>query len=197
MPIGQARVPLEARAGALRTGETNLGSYVADVIRARLRADIALMNGGGIRTNRLIPAGQLSKKDVHSLLPFLNVLVKLEVTGTTLLSALERSVHALPQESGGFLQVSGLTVTFDPRRAPGERVVRVLVGGSPLDPQRRYTVATNSYLARGGDGYAMLTSARVLIGPADGPGLAEVLVDAIERAGVIEPHVDGRIVALP
>src|SRR5206468_7887488 len=55
VPIGQARVPLEARAGALRTGETNLGSYVADVIRARLRADIALMNGGGIRTNRLIP----------------------------------------------------------------------------------------------------------------------------------------------
>jgi len=166
-------------------------------MRARLAADVALMNGGGIRTNRVLPAGPLTKRDIQALLPFLNVLVKLEVTGATLLSALERSVGAYPQEAGGFLQLSGATVAFDPSRPAGERVVRVTVGGAPLDPARRYTVATNSYLARGGDGYTMLASGRVLVGPEDGPGLAEVLVEAIERAGAIAPRVEGRIQRLP
>jgi 5'-nucleotidase len=195
--IGETREPLDARTSTLRTGESNVGDLVADVMRARLGADVAVMNGGGIRTNRLLPAGPLTKRDVQALLPFLNVVVKLEVTGATLLSALERSVSLYPQESGAFLQVSGATVLFDAARPAGERIVRVTVGGAPLDPGRRYTLATNSYVARGGDGYAMLTSARVLVGPEDGPGLAEVLVDAIERAGAIAPRPEGRIQRAP
>jgi 2',3'-cyclic-nucleotide 2'-phosphodiesterase (5'-nucleotidase family) len=192
--IGETRVPLDARNAALRTGETNVGNYVADVIRARLRADVAVMNGGGIRGNQVVPAGPLARRDVNALVPFLNVLVKLEVSGRVLLDVLERSVAAYPRESGGFLQVSGLAFTFDPTRPPGARVQRVLVDGRPLDPERRYTLATNSYLARGGDGYAMLATAKQLVGPEDGPGLAETLVEAIERAGAIAPVVEGRIV---
>jgi 5'-nucleotidase len=191
--IGETRTPLDARNAALRTGETNVGNFVADVIRARLRADVGLMNGGGIRSNQLVPAGPLTRKDVSALLPFLNVLVKLEVPGRVLLDVLERSVSAYPRESGGFLQVSGLTLAFDPARPAGQRVTRVLVGGAPLDPERRYTLATNSYLAGGGDGYAMLVSAKPLVFPEDGPGLAETLVQAIEAAGSIAPAVEGRI----
>jgi 5'-nucleotidase / UDP-sugar diphosphatase len=197
VPIGETREPLDATSATLRTAESNVGDFVADVMRARLGADLALANGGGIRTNRVVPAGRLTKRDVHVLLPFLNVLVKLEVTGAALLSALEHSVRAYPQESGGFLQVSGAAVVFAPSRPPGERVVRVTVGGAPLDPARRYTVATNNFLARGGDGYAMLAAGRVLVGPEDGPGLAATLVDAIERAGAIAPQVDGRIRRAP
>ncbi len=196
-PVGETRVPLDARNSALRTGETNIGDYVADVIRARLTADVAVMNGGGIRGNQVVPAGRLTKKDVHALLPFLNVLVKLEVTGTTLLAVLERSVGTYPRESGGFLQVSGVQFVFDPSRPPGERIVRVLVGGRPLDGERRYTLATNSYTAKGGDGYTMLASAKRLVFPEDGPGLAETLVEAIERTGTIAPRVEGRIQAAP
>jgi len=196
-PIGETRVPLDARQSEVRTRETNIGNLVADIVRESLRADVGLMNGGGIRTNRIVPAGRITRRDVNALLPFLNVLVKLEVTGVTLLSALEHAVRASPQESGGFLQVSGLTFAFDPQRPPGERVVRVLVGGSPLDPTRPYTVATNSYLARGGDGYAMLTIGRVLVRPEDGPSLVRVLMDAIEAARVVEPRVEGRILRLP
>jgi 2',3'-cyclic-nucleotide 2'-phosphodiesterase (5'-nucleotidase family) len=194
--VGETREPLDAGNRTLRTGESNLGNLVADVIRARLRADVALMNGGGIRTNRVIPAGPLSKREIHSWVPFLNILVKLEVTGATLRAALERSVSAYPQETGGFLQVSGLTLTFDPTRPPGERVIRLAVGGAPVDPERRYTVATNNYLAQGGDGYAMLKTARVLVGAQDGPGLAETLVEAVERTRVVAPRVEGRITAL-
>ena len=196
-PLGDTSEPLDARNSGLRTGESNLGNFVADVLRARLGADVGLMNGGGIRTNRLIPAGRLSRKDVQALLPFLNVMVKLEVTGATLLEVLERSVSAYPRESGGFLQVSWLDLVFDPRRPPGERVVRVTIGGAPLDPARRYTVATNNFLARGGDGYRMLAGTRVLVGPEDGPGLTETVVEAIERAGAIAPRVEGRVQRAP
>jgi 2',3'-cyclic-nucleotide 2'-phosphodiesterase/3'-nucleotidase len=186
-------VPLDARNAALRTGETNVGNLVTDVMRARLRADVAIMNGGGIRGNQLVPAGFLTKRDVNALLPFLNVLVMLEVPGKVLLDVLERSVGVFPREFGGFLQVSGLNLVFDPARPAGQRVVRVLVGGQPLDPERRYTVATNSYTAEGGDGYAMLATAKPLVFPQDGPGLAETLLEAIERAGVIAPGTEGRI----
>ncbi len=191
--IGDTRVPLDARGAALRTGETNVGNFVTDVMRARLRADIAVMNGGGIRGNQLLPAGPLTRKDIRALLPFLNVLVMLEVPGKVLRDVLERSVADYPQEFGGFLQVSGLTFVFDPARPAGRRVVRVLVGGVPLDPERRYTLATNNYTAQGGDGYAMLATAKPLVFPEDGPGLAEALLEAVERAGSIAPLTEGRI----
>jgi 2',3'-cyclic-nucleotide 2'-phosphodiesterase (5'-nucleotidase family) len=151
------------------------------------------MNGGGIRGNQLVPAGTLTRRDINALLPFLNVLVMLEVPGKVLLEVLEHSVSVYPRESGGFLQVSGLSFVFDPARPPGQRVVRVVVGGEPLDPERRYKLATNSYTAGGGDGYAMLATAKPLVFPQDGPGLAETLLQAIERAGVIEPAIEGRI----
>ncbi len=191
--VGETGVPLDARGSALRTGETNVGNYVTDVMRRRLSADVAIMNGGGIRGNQIMPAGTLSRKDVNALVPFLNVLVKLELPGKVLLDVLERSVGVYPGEFGGFLQVSGLTFTFDPARPPGQRVVRVLVGGQPLDPERRYSVALNNYTAQGGDGYAMLATAKPLVFPEDGPGLAETLLEAIERAGSIAPGTEGRI----
>lgn len=140
-----------------------------------------------------MPAGPLSRKDVNALLPFLNVLVKLELPGKVLLDVLERSVNAYPREFGGFLQVSGITFTFDPARPAGRRVVRVLVGGQPLDPERRYSVAVNNYTAQGGDGYAMLATAKPLVFPEDGPGLAETLLAALEREGSIAPVTEGRI----
>ena len=191
--IGETRVPLDARNAALRTSETNAGNLVTDVMRARLQADVALMNGGGIRGNQLVPAGALTRRDINALLPFLNVLVMVEVPGKVLLEVLERSVSVYPRESGGFLQVSGLSFVFDPARPPGQRVLRVVVGGEPLDPERRYKLATNSYTAGGGDGYAMLATAKPLVFPEDGPGLAETLLEAIERAGVIAPATEGRI----
>jgi 5'-nucleotidase len=191
--IGETAVPLDARNAALRTSETNAGNLITDVMRARLHADVAFMNGGGIRGNQLVPAGPLTRRDINALLPFLNVLVMLEVPGKVLLEALERSVSAYPRESGGFLQVSGLSFVFDPARPPGQRVRRVVVGGEPLEPERRYKLATNSYTAGGGDGYAMLATAKPLVFPEDGPGLAETLLEAIERAGVIAPATEGRI----
>ena len=166
---------------------------MADVMRERLGADLALLNGGAIRGNRLLPEGPLTRRDLRQFLPFGNVLVLLEVSGAALGQALERAVSAYPTPAGFFLQVAGIRVVFDPSRPSGRRVLEVTVGGRPLDPERPYTVALPDYLARGGDGYAMFGAARVLIPPEHGPGLVETLLDAVERRRSIRAQAKDRI----
>ncbi len=191
--VGESRVALDARTPTLRTQETNLGNFVADALRAYLKTDVAVMNGGGIRGHRVIPPGPMTKRDVYTVLPFVNVVVVVELSGATLLSMLEHSVGQAPQESGGFLQVSGLRFTYDPARPRGSRITRVVAGGATLDLTRTYTVALSDYLLRGGDGY-VLTGARVKVGSESGPNLTDVVMKAIAEAQSIAPLVEGRII---
>lgn len=192
-PAGRAEVPLDGREAEVRRRETNLGNFVADVMRERLGADVALLNGGALRGNRLLAAGPITRRDLHGLFPFGNVLVLAEVRGDALRQALERAVAGSPRPAGAFLQVSGLRLVFDPARAPGQRVLTVAVGGAPLDPARAYTVALPDYLARGGDGYSMFRAARLLVTPEHGPGLVETLLADVEGRGSVQARVEGRI----
>ena len=191
--VGRTTVPLEARSGKLRTEETNLGNFVADVVRQSLDADVALVNGGGIRTDRIVPAGPLTRGDVHALLPFTNTAVKLAMTGRDLRAALEHGVAQADRAGGGFLQVSGVRVVWDPRRPPGSRIVRADVGAGRLDDAATYTVVVPSYLFRGGDGYTHFARARVLLTPETGPDLAAVVVKAVADRSPIAPTVDDRL----
>lgn len=191
--IGRTSVPLEARRVALRTMETNLGDFIADAMRARMRADVALVNGGGVRTDRVIPAGPLTRRDILGLLPFTNVVMTLEVAGAQLRQALEQGLSRIEREGGGFLQVSGLRMTYDPRRAPGRRVLAVEVNGAPLDDATTYTAAVVDWIARGGDGVTALRGGRVLVDAVSGPPLSDVVLEAIAARGTIAPHVDGRL----
>jgi 5'-nucleotidase / UDP-sugar diphosphatase len=195
--IGTSTVSLEARRRPLRTQETNLADFIADAMRARTRADVALINGGGIRTDRIIPPGPVRKRDVNALLPFSNVVVTLEMPGRQLRAVLEEGLAGIEREAGGFLQVSGLRIVYDLARPPGERVRQVTVGGTPLDPDRLYTVATIDYLLRGGDGINGLKPAKRLVNETSGPQLSDVVLDAIQALGTIKPEVDGRLTATP
>lgn len=192
-PVGRAEVALDGREAEVRSRETNLGDFVTDVMRERLHADLALLNGGAIRGNRLLPEGPITRRDLHQFLPFANVLVLLEVSGAALRQALERAVSGYPLPAGFFLQVSGVHFIFDPSRAPGRRVLDVTVGDRPLDPARAYTVALPDYLARGGDGYAMLSAARPLISSEHGPGLVDTLLRDVEARGSVRAYAEGRI----
>jgi 2',3'-cyclic-nucleotide 2'-phosphodiesterase (5'-nucleotidase family) len=106
---------------------------------------------------------------------------------------MEQGLALREREGGGFLQVSGLRMQVDPARPAGQRVLAVEVGGAPLDPARRYTVAVADYVARGGDGIVALRDARVLVDAASGPLLADVLHQAVAAQPAISPAVDGRI----
>jgi 2',3'-cyclic-nucleotide 2'-phosphodiesterase (5'-nucleotidase family) len=191
--IGRADAPLEARTHQLRTLETNLGDFVADRLRERLETDVAVVNGGAIRTNRIMPAGPLTKRDVHSLLPFTDVVMKLELSGRDLRAALEHGLAQTDRVGGGFLQVSGIRLVWDAKRASGQRVVSASVGGRPLEDDSAYTVAVPSYLVRGGDSYTAFARGRVLLDETSGPQVAQIVMDAIVTRGAIAPAADGRI----
>ena len=134
-----------------------------------VKADIAIVNGGGIRGNKEYPAGaDITRRDVLSELPFGNRTVKLEVTGETILAALENGVSEAENAGGRFPQVSGLTFTADLREPKGQRISNVKIAGKPLEKTATYTLATNDYMFAGGDGYVMLETARPLLGVRDG-----------------------------
>jgi 5'-nucleotidase len=177
--VGRTAAPLDARESRLRREETPLGRFLAGLLRDRVGAQVGLLNSGAIRSNRVIPPGPITRRDIHELLPFRNTVTLLELTGAALRAALERSVDELPRPTGHFLQTAGVRMTVDPTRSAGERVGAVEVDGQPLDPARRYRVAVPDYLARGQDGYPMLAAARVLLAPEDGPGLIETVLEGL------------------
>jgi 5'-nucleotidase len=194
--VGRSSVELDARSAIGRTRETNVGDFIADAFRTSTASDVALMNGGSIRADEIIHAGPLTRRDVLSILPFKNKVVKVEVSGATLRQVLEHGVarSAEDAEPGRFPQGSGIRYTFDARRPPGSRIVAVSVNGKPLDLKRNYTLAASDYVAiDGGDGYEMLKSARLLIPRERGSFDSDVLQAAIRTRKTIAPKIDGRI----
>ena len=194
--VGRTAVELDARSAVGRKQETNVGNFIADAFRTATGSDIGFSNGGLIRADEIIRPGPITRRNVLAILPFKNKVVKLEVTGELLKRTLEHGVarSAEDAEPGRFPQVSGLRFTFDAGKPPGSRVVSVTVNGKPLDEKKKYTFATSDYVGiNGGDGYAMLKEARVLIPPDQAKFDSDVLRAAIARMKVIRPKTDGRI----
>ncbi len=193
-PVGRTAVELDARTLSNRNKETNLGNFITDAFRQAAGADVALMNGGSVRVDKIFAAGELSKRDTLAILPFENPVVKIAVTGAVLRAALENGVSQVVEESesGRFPQISGVQFDFDGRKPAGSRVVKVAVNGQPLDEKKSYTLALTTYLANGGDGYTMFKGAKLLIDPPSAQIDSTVLANAITAAGEIAPKVEGR-----
>lgn len=182
VPVGRTALPLDSRVASVRAREASFGDLVADALRAATGAEVGLMNGGGIRGNRLYPAGtELTRRDILQELPFGNSTVLVAIDGAALLGLLENGLADYGRPAGRLVQVSGLTVRLDPERPQGARILSVLVDGAPLDPQRIYTVAANDFLYDGGNGYGALRSGRTLIGPTDGKLVANEVMVYIRR----------------
>jgi 2',3'-cyclic-nucleotide 2'-phosphodiesterase (5'-nucleotidase family) len=177
-PVGTTPVPLDAREAVIRREPTGLGRYVVEVMRRRVGGDVGLLNSGAIRGNRVIPPGPVTRRDVHALLPFGNVIVLVEISGAALVQALEHSVDRLPRPAGHYLMTAGIEFVVDATAPPGARIGAVRVAGAPLDPRRTYRVALIEYLAQGKDNYPMLAEGTVLVAPEDGPGLVQAVLDA-------------------
>src|ERR1041384_5765150 len=194
-PVGSTSVALDARSLESRTRETNVGDFVADAFRKSTTSDVGFMNGGSIRPDDVIGPGQLTMRDVLSILPFKNKLVKIEVTGATLRAALEHGVSRSAEDSqpGGFPQVSEVQFSFDASRPAGARLVDVKVNGVPLDDAKKYTLATTTFVALdGGDDYSMFKGSTVIIPPERAPVDVDAVIKAIGPRP-IAPKVEGRI----
>ena len=196
----------------VRLTETNLGDLVADAYRDQAGADIAFINGGGIRAN--IEKGDITNGDLISVQPYGNELCVIEVTGQQILDALEWGAHKLPEENGGFLQVSGLSYEVDVNIESScvvdentmfagvsseRRVKNVMVGDEPIDPDKTYTLAGHNYMIQEhGDGYTMFDGSKLLQDriKLDNQVLIDYITDTL--GGVVgdeysDPYGQGRI----
>ena len=181
----------------VRTEETAMGNLIADAVRFATEADVAVVNSGSIRGDRVYEAGHaLTSRDVMTELPFGNTTCVIEVSGKTLREALENSVSQLEDKAGRFLQVSGLSFTFDPTAEPGARVTAASVGTDKLDDAATYSVALNNYLYGGGDGFTVFENARLLQGPVGADTVTNQVIAYLQSGQVADLGIDGRITAL-
>lgn len=188
--IGKTPVLLQGEREFVRTQETNLGNLITDAMRHASGADIALTNGGGIRAS--IPAGDITKGDVLTVLPFGNYVVTKNMSGKAIKEALEHGLTAYPETAGGFPHVSGIKFTFNPSAAPGNRVTSItLSNGQPLNPDKFYTLATNDFMAAGGDGYTMIGESA---GETIYSSLDEAVIAYLQTNPEISATAEGRIV---
>ena len=202
--VGEALVDLCERNPAtgerrVRSQETNMGDFVADAFRAVLNTDVALVNGGSLRNK--ISKGVFTYQDILTAFPFGNMSSAVEVKGQTILDALELSAMNLPDENGGFLQVSGMSYTIDATipstveldahgsfvAVRGDRRIKdVMIGGKPLDPEKIYTVGGTTYVLKdGGNGMVMFKGAKLID---DG-----TLTDADMIMEYVQNHMNAKI----
>lgn len=170
--IGKTEIELDGLKEHVRTQETNLGNLITDAMvwacnKENIPVDAAITNGGGIRAS--IAAGDITKKDINTVLPFGNELSIVEITGAELLEALEVATSVTPEALGGFPHVAGIrftvhtSVAFDKgEQYPGstyhkpnsiKRVTIQSINGKPFSEKEVYHIATNDFLASGGDVY--------------------------------------------
>ena len=203
--ISEAAVDLDGE--NVRVRETNLGNFIADIIREESGADAAIINGGGLRTS--IRKGPVTVGNIYSVLPFNNYIVGIRLTGQQIKDALEYGLSGIESKEGPFPQVSGIVFTYSPGKEPGKRVGTIHIAGKPLDPSRHYVVATVDFLAAGGDGYQVfreairqspdfeilggtIRSGNIVYNDA-GRWLRDVIVSFISKQKKVSPAVEGRI----
>lgn len=186
--VGKTAAFLEGDREKVRKGETNLGNMITDAMVYLTGADCALTNGGGIRAS--IDAGDITKGEVITVLPFGNYIVTLKVTGAEIKAALENGVKAYPEPSGGFPHVSGIKYTIDVGRPAGDRVEGITVNGQPLDLNKEYLLATNNFTAAGGDEYTMFADNKIIN---EYETLDEALLAYIQEQETVSTAVGGRI----
>lgn len=181
--VGETEILLEGSRAVVRSQDTNLGYLICDSMIWKTGADLAITNSGGIRAS--IAAGPITYRDILTVLPFGNTVFVIEMTGADLMKVLEFTA-TISAGQGASPQVGGLTYTID-----SGAIRDVMVNGVAIDLDRVYRVATNNYMAAGGDGYASLA---VHEGYDTGFVLADVLVEFVRELSPITSYQDsGRI----
>lgn len=189
--VGKTDVELDGAREHVRGGETNLSNLITDAMLKASGADVAITNGGGIRAS--IKAGDITMEDIITVLPFGNYVIVKEYKGAQILGALEHGTVNYPELAGSFAQVAGLTYALDLNEEAGKRVKDVKINGAALDLEKTYKVATNDFMAVGGDGYTMLEEGNLVV---ELPGLDEVLIEYVQGLESIPATVQPRMTVI-
>jgi len=187
--VGVSKVVLDGARENVRTGETNLGNLITDAMLYVTGAEIAITNGGGIRAT--INAGEITKQDVVSVLPFGNFIVTKYLTGAQIKDILEHGVKDYPATAGHFPHVAGINFVFDAEKALGERIVSIKINGKDIDMDAKYLVAANDFMAAGGDDYPHFKDVKT---ENEFQALDEALEEYIKYLGEVNYSKEDRIV---
>ena len=196
--IGKSLVALDGDRVKLRNSETPLGNLIVDAILAKTKVDqvqVAIVNAGGIRNG--FPLGDITMGNVLEALPFGNTITRVELTGKQLIEALESGVSMAEQGEGRFPQVAGIRFVWDSKLPAGKRVTKVEVKDASgkfqlLNSEDVYRVATNNFLASGGDGYRVFAEGKNLL--ETGYLLSDAIAEYITASSPLQITTEGRIV---
>jgi 5'-nucleotidase len=217
--VGTSKVDLDARFSQIRTKETNVANFLASVMARATDADIALLNSGSIRADRILPKGDIRMSDLADLVPMDDSMEVVEITGAQLLQVLENGVSQYPAMEGRFPCVDGVRFAFDPSKPAGSRLVEGSVtvrsrqcfsclhkrGETPpppsidnnspatfcpLESQRTYTLCTKTYLLKGKDGYDVLSGLKVVRDEEYCPLLPTAVANLFTEIGILRRWTD-------
>lgn len=161
-------------------GPSLLGEWVTEIMRQKAGVQIAMTNGGGLRTS--IPAGEITAGKLYEVMPFDNTLLTMKLSGADIKANIE---HGILNEDIGWVQVSGVRVTYDPSRAAGQRIISMtLEDGTPIEMNKFYTVVTNDFMASGGDKYNFKNAQDMLNTFIP---IRDCMMEAVEQAKVLSP----------
>jgi 5'-nucleotidase len=179
MVVGFVDCPLDCRFTQIRTEGTNASEFIADIARIAADADICILNSGTLRIDSIISEGPIRLQEIFGMLPFIDPVVKIELTGKQLLQALENGVSQYPAYEGRFPMLSGVSFSYDPKKPKHERVIldSVKIEEAPLELEMTYTLATKWFLAEGKDGYDVFENCKKLTSEETAPGLRQDLLE--------------------
>lgn len=186
--VGKSETTLDGVRENVRTKETNLGNLITDAMLNETGSDIAITNGGGIRSS--IDVGEITKEEVVEVLPFGNFIVTKELTGSQIKAILEHGVKDFGKLAGSFAHVGGIKFVVDPEKEVGKRVIEITIDNKKIDTNKKYIVATNDFLAAGGDEYPSFKDVDTLN---EYSSLDEALEKYIQKLGTVNYKVEGRI----
>jgi 5'-nucleotidase / UDP-sugar diphosphatase len=167
--------------------ESNVGNWMSDVIRKAAKADIGMQNSGGIRKD--LAAGPITSRDVWEISPFSNQIVTFTVTGEQLLKALSTQ----GRKAREFCQVSGVRYRYD-RTLPENKALSATVDGKPVNPKKKYKIATNSYVGGHLFDFFELPEAQIEVKPLEPETTdRDLFIEAIKKQKRIDAKLDGRI----
>ncbi len=161
-------------------GPSLLGEWVCEIMKDKVGVQIAMTNGGGLRTD--VPVGEITAGKLYEVMPFDNTLYTMKLSGADVKANIE---HGIMNEDIGWIQISGVRVTYNPGAEAGNRITSmVLEDGTPVEMDKYYTVVTNDFMFTGGDKYNFENSK-------DGLDtfipIRDAMVEVVEKAGVISP----------
>ncbi|MEA2021599.1 MAG: 5'-nucleotidase C-terminal domain-containing protein [Candidatus Caldatribacteriota bacterium] len=161
-------------------GPSLLGEWTCEIMKDAAGVQIAMTNGGGLRTD--IPAGEITSGKLYEVMPFDNTLYTMKLSGADVKANIE---HGILNEDIGWVQIAGVKAVYDPEAEAGNRIVSmVLEDGNPVEMDEYYTVVTNDFMFTGGDKYNFENSK-------DGLNtfipIRDAMMEAVEKAGTISP----------